>query len=260
MEMLKEFKRSVKIMDALRGRNGCPWDKEQTARTLKKYIIEEAFELVEALERGKKEDIVEELGDLFFQILFQARIAKERDRFGLYEVFKGLNEKMTRRHPHVFGRSKGRVKTAKMVLVNWTASKRKEGKRSVLDGVPRIMPALLRAFRITEKASTVGFDWRSSSEIVDKLDEEVMEFKKALKGSKVEGEIEHELGDMLFTLVNLSRFLGIDPESALNKTSDKFTNRFHFIEESLRKEKKDIRAVGIDKMEDLWRKAKARKL
>ena len=257
MGLVSEFKRSVNIMDRLRGDGGCPWDKEQTVNTLKKYIIEEAHELVEALESRKRKDIVEELGDLFFQVLFQARIGREKGAFSLKDVFRGLNEKMTRRHPHVFGSLKGKVNSSKEVLSNWAGSKKKEGKKSVLQGVPKRMPSLLRAYRVTEKAAGVGFDWRNSKEIVDKLLEEIEEFKKEnIKKRKNRGALENEIGDMLFTAVNLSRFLNIDPDYSLRKTIDKFHRRFHYIEKKLKKEGVDIRSAGIDKMDKLWNEGK----
>jgi tetrapyrrole methylase family protein/MazG family protein len=254
-----EFKRSVEIMDKLRGPGGCPWDREQTVTTLRKYIIEEAYELVEALDLGRTGHVVEELGDLLFQVLFQARIGKEGKRFDLYDVLKGLNNKMTRRHPHVFGALKGKVHDPKVVLERWSEIKKKEGKKSVLDGVPKKMPSLLRAYRLTEKASSVGFDWRDPDEILKKLQEEIQEFRKAGRKKRKRAEKRaDELGDMLFTVVNLCRFLEIDPDHALRKTIEKFESRFHYVEKGLKKAKIDIKKAGLDRMERLWEEAKGK--
>ena len=253
-----KFRKSVAIMDKLRSRKGCPWDREQTPLTLKKYLIEEAYELVEALEEGKTGHIVEELGDLFFQVLFQARIAKEKKAFGLGDVFQSLNDKMVRRHPHVFGNRKGEFKNSREVLLNWAGTKKREGKKSFLDGVPKKMPALLRAYRITEKAAGVGFDWRKTREILQKLDEEIAEFKhEVLKRAKSgKKRIDDEIGDILFTVVNVARYLGIDPESALKRTSDKFIKRFHYIEKGLNRKGIDIKSAGLERMDSLWNEAK----
>ena len=260
--LVSEFKKSVGIMDKLRSKSGCPWDREQTVNTLKKYIIEEAYEVVEALESGDQNHIVEELGDLFFQVLFQARIGKEKGKFLLEDVFRALNEKMVRRHPHVFGNLKGKIKNSKQVLLNWSGSKKKEGKKSVLDGVPERMPTLLRAFRLTEMAASVGFDWSNSRQIVAKLNEEIAELKEetSKKNSNNSERIADEIGDVFFTVVNLARFLKIDPDYALRRTANKFKRRFRFIEESLERKGIDIQDAGIRKMENLWIKAKRRKI
>lgn len=253
----REFKKSIRIMNRLRSRQGCPWDREQTVETLKKYIIEEAYEVVEALESKNTDHVVEELGDLFFQILFQSRIGNEKGRFRLADVFEALNKKMIRRHPHVF--KKGRsIKDSSDVLKSWTQSKKKEGKKSVIEGVPVSMPALLQAFRITEKASTVGFDWVEAGPVMDKLDEEISELKSEVKakGRSNKKKVADEIGDILFTVVNLSRLMKIDPESSLNRTIKKFKRRFNHIEKGLKKRNKDIRSTDLDEMEMLWCEAK----
>ncbi len=256
--LIKEFKKSVCIMNKLRSKKGCPWDREQTVESLKKYVIEEAYEVVEALDSGESEDIKEELGDLFFQVLFQAEIAKEKEKFQLADVLRTLNEKMQRRHPHVFKVGAKRAKNSNEVLLSWARTKKEEGKKSVLEGVPKKMPALLRAYRTTEKAAGVGFDWKKSKEILDKLEEEIVELKNELKRRKRPGcdSVKREIGDILFTVVNISRFLKIDPESALRCTISKFERRFMHIEKGLKKLNKDIRFTSLAEMEELWNEAK----
>ncbi|MBI4596614.1 MAG: nucleoside triphosphate pyrophosphohydrolase [Candidatus Tectomicrobia bacterium] len=262
LDILRElapFQRVVFIMETLRGENGCPWDKEQTRESLKSYLIEEAYEVMEALEDQDPEELKKELGDLLFQILFHAQIAKEKGEFDIWEVLSAISEKMIRRHPHVFGDDK--AETAAQVLVNWERIKKKEGKgngmerKSVLDGVPTALPALLRAYRLQDKASRVGFDWQNIAEVMAKVDEEMKEFKEAYSENDRE-KIEMELGDLLFSLVNVSRFLHVNPEGALGQTIKRFMKRFQYIEQTFEKQGKSMEKSTLEEMDVLWNEAK----
>jgi tetrapyrrole methylase family protein/MazG family protein len=246
-------------MARLRGPKGCPWDKEQTHETLKPYMIEEAYETLEALDKGDDLAFQDELGDLFFQILFHTQIATEQGRFSMADVLTRSLQKMKGRHPHVFGRLK--LKNSGEVLHNWEKIKRREGRSasSLLDGVPPQLPALLRAHRVQDKASRVGFDWDSIDKVFAKLDEELTEFRKAYQ----EGDparIEEELGDILFSLVNLARFLQTNPEEALKKTISKFITRFKHIEAEIGKRGEDLHLATLEEMDRLWDEAKKRPL
>lgn len=247
----------VKIMAALRGENGCPWDKEQTRESLKPFIVEEAYEVLEAIDEKKPEAVREELGDLLFQIVFQCQIAKELGEFDMPDVIKKIGEKMIARHPHVFGDAE--YKTSDEVLVHWEAQKKREGKQreSVLDGVPKTLPSLLRAHRIQDRASRVGFDWDKVEDVLLKLEEELEEFRLALKAKRQE-EIEDELGDIFFVLVNISRFVGINPEDALRKTISKFISRFRYIEMAASEQGKNLSDMTLAEMDALWDEAKKR--
>jgi len=245
----------ITIMSALRGENGCPWDKEQTRESLKPFIVEEAYEVLEAIDEKKPEAIREELGDLLFQILFQCQIAKELGEFDMPDVIKKIGEKMIARHPHVFGDAE--YKTSEEVLVHWEAQKKREGKQreSVLDGVPKTLPSLLRAHRIQDRASRVGFDWDKVEDVLLKLEEELEEFRLALKAKRQE-EIEDELGDIFFVLVNISRFVGINPEDALRKTISKFISRFRYVEMAASEQGKTLFDMTLAEMDALWDEAK----
>ncbi|MBU2464593.1 MAG: nucleoside triphosphate pyrophosphohydrolase [Candidatus Edwardsbacteria bacterium] len=250
----------VSLFARLRAPGGCPWDRAQDHRTLKPYIIEEAYEVVEAVEERNSKKLQEELGDLLGQVIFHAQIAKEDGKFGIEEVIAGQLEKMTRRHPHIFAKTK--VKDAAEVLLNWEEIKYREKKKerpSALDGVPKHLPALLKAHRIQDKAARLGFDWEHIDGAFAKLEEELQEFSKAYAGGRKK-EITDELGDIFFTLVNLSRFLNVDPEGALRGTIDKFTSRFQHIEKSLKKSKKSFKEVSLGEMEALWQQSKKRNL
>jgi tetrapyrrole methylase family protein/MazG family protein len=249
------FDELLDIMSALRGEKGCPWDKEQTRESLKPFIVEEAYEVLEAIDEKDPEAIKEELGDLLFQIVFQCQVAKERGEFEMSDVITGIGEKMIARHPHVFGDAD--YKTPAEVLVHWEAQKKKEGKQreSLLDGVPKTMPSLLRAHRLQDRASRVGFDWEKVENVLKKLEEELQEFRDALS-SKRQGEIEDELGDIFFVLVNISRFVGINPEDALRKTISKFISRFRYIEMTAAEEGKKLSDMTLAEMDALWDEAK----
>ena len=253
------FSRLVALMARLREPGGCPWDRKQTPESLKPFLIEECYEVVDAIEEGAPDQVKEELGDLLFQILFHARIAEEQDQFTITDVVTGIHEKMTRRHPHVFGDEQ--LSTDKEVLSNWEEIKKKEkgyeDRRSILEGVPRTLPSLLRAHRLQERAARIGFDWSHLQEALPKLDEEIGELKASLHTGNAE-KVEEELGDVFFMLVNLSRFLGVDPEQALRKTISKFVHRFRYIEESAANSGRNLADMTLDEMEALWQESKSR--
>ncbi|MFQ5989048.1 MAG: nucleoside triphosphate pyrophosphohydrolase [Candidatus Methylomirabilales bacterium] len=250
------FERLVQIMATLRAPGGCPWDREQTRESLKAFLIEEAYEVLEALDQGGKEKLQEELGDLLLQIVFHAQVAAELGEFTVDEVLEDVTDKLVRRHPHVFGES--RAETAVEVLSNWEKLKQAERggaiQASALSGVPKTLPALLRAQRLQDKASRVGFDWGETSEVLQKVEEELNELKAAM-GKKSE-TIEAELGDLLFSLVNLARFLNLNAEEALRKTIEKFTRRFRHIESVIAEQGKSLAESNLEEMDMLWREAK----
>lgn len=247
---LEEFDRLVKIMSRLR--KECPWDKEQTPQTLRQYILEEAYETVEMIDAENWPELRKELGDLLLQIVFQAEIAQENDHFTLAEVIANINQKLIDRHPHVFGDTT--ADTAAAVKDNWEQIKLKsENRKSVLEGVPKTLNALLRAQRLQDKASQVGFDWDDAGAVLDKVQEEVQE----LKEGRTPQEIEEEMGDVLFSLVNLCRFYKISAEDALRKTTDKFITRFQYIEEKLAEGSRPVREASLAEMEALWQEAKS---
>jgi tetrapyrrole methylase family protein/MazG family protein len=250
-----DFQELLKIMEALRGEKGCPWDKEQTRESLKPFIVEEAYELIEAIEEYDSEKIKEELGDLLFQIVFQCQIAKEKNEFQVSDVIEKIGKKMVARHPHVFGTAD--YKTTDEVLVHWEEHKKLEGKlrESILEGVPEVLPSLLRAHRLQDRAARVGFDWENVQDVLKKLDEELKEFKEALE-TKRQGEIEEELGDIFFMLVNISRFIGVNPEDALRKTISKFIHRFRYIEMKAAEHGKKLSNMTLNEMDRLWDEAK----
>ncbi|MEW6416550.1 MAG: nucleoside triphosphate pyrophosphohydrolase [Nitrospirota bacterium] len=264
-----DFQKLLNIMEALR--KGCPWDKGQTRESLKPFIVEEAYELIEAIEENDPEKIKEELGDLLFQIVFQCQIAKENNEFKISDVIEKISEKMIARHPHVFGKTDN--KTTDEVFAHpapqeatvmkpwsgarWEEQKRREGKlqESILDGVPKTLPSLLRAHRLQDRAARVGFDWEKVEDVLKKLDEELKEFKRALE-TKRQDEIEDELGDILFMLVNISRFIDVNPEDALRKTISKFISRFRYIEMKAAESGKKLMEMTLDEMDRLWDDAK----
>jgi tetrapyrrole methylase family protein/MazG family protein len=254
-----DFQELLKIMERLRGEKGCPWDREQTRDSLKPYIIEEAYELVEAIEEGAPSKIKEELGDLLFQIVFQCQIAKEAGEFGFPDVIRNIGEKMIARHPHVFGDAE--YKTTDEVLVHWEEQKKREGKlrTSILEGVPKALPALLRARRLQDRAAGVGFDWERAEDVFKKLDEELGEFKEALE-TKNRDEIEDELGDIFFMLVNISRFIGVNPEDALRRTISKFIHRFRHIEMKAAEQGRKLSEMTLSEMDRLWDEAKGEEI
>jgi MazG family protein len=253
---LEAFKRLLDIMDDLR--TGCPWDKEQTHSSLVPNFIEELYEAVEAIENKDFEHLSEELGDLLLHIIMQAQIAEEENFFTIANVLKKINQKLIRRHPHIFGRQK--FADAKEVKNNWEKIKLEEKKmrKSVLEGIPKNLPALIKAQRIQEKAAAVGFDWHDVKPAIEKLDEEIKEFKEAFRTENPE-EIKDELGDLFFSLVNISRKLGFDAESILNAASGKFAGRFRKIEEYHNHNHEKMRQTSLEKLDEIWRKVKNEK-
>lgn len=245
----------VAIMDRLREPGGCPWDREQDYASLRTYLIEESFEVAEALDGDEPAALCEELGDLLFQIVFLARLAQEQGRFTIRDVVRGASEKLIRRHPHVFDDE--RAETAEDVARNWERIKRDEkgGERSLLDGVPRAMPALLGAQRLGDKAAQVGFDWPGPRQVLDKVEEEIHELRAALHAADA-GATRDELGDLLFSLAMLARRSGVDAEAALAGTNRRFRARFAWVEAQLRHNGLDAARVGVDELERLWDEAK----
>ena len=241
-------------MKKLRSNKGCPWDRAQTHRSLLPYLIEEAYEVLDSVEKKDDSMLKEELGDLLLQIIFHAEIAREEKRFDIYQVIDNLRLKLIQRHPHVFKQKK--KLTSKQVLSNWEHIKLATSDyKSVLSGIPRTLPALLKAFRVGEKVGRYGFDWQRKEDIFPKLKEELREFQKAYSsGSKK--RIEEELGDVFFTLVNLSRHLKINPEIALGRTVEKFIRRIHYIEKELSRNKKSLKKTSLKELDYLWEKSK----
>ncbi len=252
-----EFYELIDIMELLRSEKGCPWDREQTHESLKKYLIEETYEVLEAIDLNDKNKLSEELGDLLLQIVFHAEIGKEASTFDINDVISGICRKMISRHPHVFGEAK--ADTPDEVVNNWEAIKKKEkglkSQTNVLKDVPSNLPALMRSYKIQQKAAQVGFDWDNIHDVFKKIEEEMIEFKEAYE-SKDAGKVQDELGDVFFSLVNLSRFLKVQPELALTGTINKFINRFEFIEQEAAKNNKKLEEMSLSEMDVLWNKAK----
>ena len=251
------FERLKAIMRRLRAPGGCPWDREQTFESLKTYLLEETYEVIEAIDKKDHDQLREELGDLLLQIVFQSQIATEENLFTIDDVAEHISNKLIRRHPHVFGSAQ--ASTADEVLRNWEFLKKEErekrGGGSILQGIPKALPALTKARRIGEKVSRVGFDWESPRDVIPKIREELTELQQALEEGKKEA-IESEMGDLLFSISNLSRHLGIDPESALQGANHKFISRFKYIENSLKKERTDLEDASPKEMEKLWEESK----
>ena len=254
------FGELVQIMARLRGENGCPWDREQTHASIKPYLLEETYEVLESIDENDPVKLEEELGDLALQVVFHAQMADEAGLFTIADVLRGINEKLRRRHPHIFGDVK--ADTAQEVLFNWEQIKKLErekaqGRASLLDGVPRELPALLRAHRLQEKASRVGFDWNEARQVYQKVEEELAELRAAMESEQPD-RMEAELGDLLFSLVNLGRFIAVNPEDALRKTIARFIARFQYIEEELAKRGTAPGQVTLEEMDALWAEAKAK--
>jgi len=251
---LEKLDELVEVMRKLRAENGCPWDREQTHQSLKPYLLEETYEVLEALDRKDDVELKEELGDLLLQIIFHAQLAAEENRFTIDDVAQSIVNKLKRRHPHVF--SNTTVKDSDEVLKNWEKIKKGEGKESVLDGVPKGLPALLKARRVQEKAKRVGFDWENAEGAIQKVNEEIEELFHVMKSGN-KNKIEEEFGDILFSLVNVSRFLGFDAEEALRKTIDKFMQRFRNVEKMIKENgKKELKQYSLKELDQLWEEAK----
>lgn len=249
----KLFKDLVEIIAKLRGEDGCPWDKQQTNSTLKPGLIEEAYEVIEAIDEKNDEKLEDELGDLLMQVLLNAQIAEDEGRFNISGVIHKISEKLLRRHPHVFGNAQ--VKDAQEVLKNWEKIKREEyankDRESIVDGVPSQLPALMMARKVQAKASRVGFDWEKAEDVMKKVEEEIEELKESIKLSQAEG-IEEEIGDILFSVVNLSRFFNVEPEDALRKTTAKFIRRFKLMESEINAKGKNITDYNLAELDEIW--------
>jgi MazG family protein len=284
----EKFERAVSIMARLRAPGGCPWDREQTFDSIKPYTLEETYEVIEAIDKRDWNELPGELGDLLLQVLFYSEMAKEDGRFSIDDVLDRLSNKLVARHPHVFGDVK--AETPQEVLRNWEALKAEEkrkngvdsaaGNQSVLSGISMAMPALMSAHKISSRAANVGFDWPNIEQLFDKLTEETQELKEEIKkypapgpsphmrgvagssGQKVSEELrdrlEDEVGDLFFVLVNIARYLALDPESALRKTNLKFKQRFQYVEQELKNKGLSINDATLEEMESLWQQAKQR--
>jgi MazG family protein len=256
---MSEAERLRGIMERLRGPSGCPWDREQTYGTLRTFLIEEAYEVIDAIDRGGPADLREELGDLLFQVVFLSRIAEEQGAFDLEAVMRGIGDKIVRRHPHVFGAD--RLETSAQVLRQWEEIKsderRRRGEDSMFASVPAGLPALLKALRISAKAARVGFDWPDGASLWNKVEEEVRELEEA-RQSGDRGQVAEEIGDLLFTLANVARQEDLDPEQILQEANRKFLDRFRYVEEGLRREGLVPAPEHRARMEALWEEAKTR--
>ena len=249
-EKAKAFIRLVEIMDRLR--EECPWDKKQTINSLRYLTIEEVYELSDAILDGNFEEIKKELGDLLLHIIFYSRIASEKKVFDIADVLNTISDKLIHRHPHIYGDVK--VKDEKEVKENWEKLKLKEGKNSVLEGVPKSLPAVVKAYRIQEKVRGIGFDWENKSQVWDKVLEEIQELKNEENNNT--DRIEDEFGDVLFAFINYSRFINVNPEDALEKTNKRFIKRFQFLEKQISADGKQLSDLTFDEMNSYWDLAK----
>ncbi|MGL5001268.1 MAG: nucleoside triphosphate pyrophosphohydrolase [Cetobacterium sp.] len=249
---MEKFNELVQIIKKLRSPGGCPWDREQTLGTLKPYLLEETYEVLEAMDIGGNE-LKGELGDLLLQIIFQSNISEEKGEFSIEDVIENISKKMIRRHPHVFDEAE-ELKSSEEVLVKWEeikkGEKEHENRKSILDGIPKGMPALLRAEKIQKKVAKVGFDWPDIVGVIDKVSEEIEELKVEIISMEKE-KSEEELGDLFFALVNLSRHMGVNPEICMNKASDKFEKRFRKVEM-----KCDLEKASLEDMNKVWEEIK----
>ena len=251
---MEQFKRLIEIMARLRQPDGCPWDKAQDHESLKPYLVEETYEVLDAIDNGIPDKLAEELGDLLLHIVFHAQLADERGEFNIEDVCRTIADKLIKRHPHVF---ENQVEmTTSEVIDRWEIIKQDNNKDySVLEGVPKSLPALLKAYRIQEKVGRLGFDWKEAKEVVAKIKEEVAEFEEAFRENNNRA-MNHELGDLLFSLVNLSRHLGLRAEEALNDTNTKFIKRFQYIESKLSEIGKTPAESTLEEMDALWEESK----
>jgi XTP/dITP diphosphohydrolase len=247
----KAFVRLVEIMDRLR--EECPWDKKQTIDSLRYLTIEEMYELSDAILDKNMDEIKKELGDLMLHIVFYSRIASEKKHFDITDVLNSISDKLIHRHPHIYGDVV--ANDVKQVKENWEKLKLKEGKNSVLEGVPKSLPAIVKAYRIQEKVRGIGFDWENKNQVWDKVQEEIKEFQNEEKRNNAE-KMEEEFGDVLFSLVNYSRFVNINPEDALEKTNKKFIRRFKYMEKKIKEEGLDLSKLSFEQMNTFWDTAK----
>lgn len=263
-----KFERLVAIMRALRAPGGCPWDREQTHRSLRPFVLEETYELLEAIDSGSAADLCEELGDFLYEAVFLAQISEEAGDFSIGDALDAIADKLVRRHPHVFARAEAdKDLTAAQVVERWEVLKQREreaagaGPRSktTLSGVPKTLPALLRAYEVGARAAAVGFDWARAADVLDKIEEEVAELRREVESGAAgdAARAEEEMGDLLFAIANLSRKLGVEPETALRRANDKFTRRFEALERALAGRGRSLADATLDEMEEEWRRAKA---
>lgn len=252
---MDEFTKLVDIVARLRSPEGCPWDREQTKVSLKPYLVEEVYEVIEAIDDNHSEKLKEELGDLLFQIIFQSQIASEMGDFTIKDVINSISEKIIKRHPHVFSNAK--YDSVEEVTKQWFKRKNEEGRfnESLLNGVPKTLPALQRAQRLQSRAAIVGFDWNKTEDVMKKVEEEFAELKTAIHNHS-QKEIEEEIGDLLFALVNLCRFLSVNGEDALRKSINKFIQRFNYIEIKAKEMGKSLSDMTVEEMDKLWESKK----
>jgi len=251
-QRITEFKRLLDIMDELRAK--CPWDKEQTFESLRHLTIEETYELSDAIIEKNLEEVGKELGDLMLHIVFYAKLGEETGKFEIASVLRGINEKLIRRHPHIFGNVK--AVTSNDVKDNWERIKLDEGRSSVLEGVPMSLPAMVKAYRIQDKARGVGFDWENMEQVWAKVEEEIGELKYELANENTPEKREDEFGDLLFALINYSRFIDVNPETALERTNRKFIRRFKFLEQEAANKGQKLHEMTLAEMDEMWNKAK----
>ena len=257
-----EFTRLIEIVATLRAPDGCPWDREQTIDTLKPFVLEEAYEVLEAIDRHDHAGLCEELGDFVFEAVFLAQLEAEAGHFTIADSISQVADKLIRRHPHVFARSEGDPDSADKVRVRWEEIKAQErggSPKTLLSGIAPALPALLRAFHIGVRAASVGFDWAATNQVMDKIQEEVNELREVVDapGEISRARAEDEMGDLLFTIAHLSRQLGIEPETALRKANDKFTRRFTSMEQAVGSSGRSMKDMSIDELEAEWQQAKA---
>lgn len=251
-EKLKQFERLLTIMDELRAQ--CPWDKKQTLESLRHLTIEEVYELADAILDNDLPEIKKELGDILLHLVFYAKIGDEKESFDIADVIDSVCEKLIQRHPHIYGDVK--VADEEEVKRNWEQLKLKDGRESVLEGVPKSLPAMVKATRIQDKARGVGFDWDNRDQVWEKVQEELGEFKTEVDSGASEQKIEQEFGDVLFSMINYARFIGVDPESALERTNKKFISRFQFMEKGVKADKRQMSEMTLEEMDQYWDKAK----
>ena len=250
-DQLKAFDRLLDIMDELREK--CPWDRKQTMKSLRHLTIEETYELGDAILEGDLDEVRKELGDLLLHIVFYSKIGSETGEFDIADVANGISDKLISRHPHIYGDVV--VSSEEDVKRNWENLKLKEGKKSVLEGVPASLPALVKASRIQEKVAGVGFDWEEPRQVFEKLQEELEEFQQEVDAANQE-EMELEFGDVLFSMINYARFLNINPENALERTNKKFISRFQFLENRAKEKNRDLKEMTLEEMEEIWQESK----
>jgi XTP/dITP diphosphohydrolase len=249
---LQAFQQLLDIMDELRAK--CPWDKKQTLESLRHLTIEETYELADAILENDLDEIKKELGDLMLHIVFYAKIGQEKGAFDIRDVLENINEKLIRRHPHIYGDTV--AEDDEQVKENWEKIKLREGKKKVLSGVPASLPAMVKAYRIQDKARGVGFDWEKPHQVWDKVQEELNELKHEVDNNAPHEKVEQEFGDLLFALINYSRFINVNPESALERTNKKFIRRFEYLEAQTNAAKKDMKKMSLDEMDVFWNEAK----